>query len=71
MSRIAEISRETSETSIAVKLQIDGEGVAQIQTGIGFLDHMLVLLSYHSRMDIERKANSDLDTDEHHVVENN
>lgn len=69
MSRIAELSRETSETNIVVKLQIDGKGGSQIQTGIGFLDHMLVLLSYHSRMDIEIKAKGDLDTDDHHVVE--
>ena len=69
MSRIAELSRKTSETNIAVKLRLDGGGVAHIQTGIGFLDHMLVLLSYHSRMDIDIKAKGDLGSDDHHVVE--
>ena len=69
MSRSGELSRETRETKVEVKLRLDGEGVARVRTGVGFLDHMLVLLSHHSRMDLEIAATGDLATDDHHVVE--
>ena len=56
MSRIAQIERKTKETEISVNLDIDGTGQGDINTGIGFLDHMLEQLSRHSLMDITLKA---------------
>ena len=56
MTRIGKISRKTKETSISVELNIDGKGKYKINTGIGFLDHMLEQLSKHSLIDINLKA---------------
>ncbi len=67
--RKAEIKRKTKETDIAVEVNIDGSGQSQVETGIGFLDHMLDLLARHSRMDIVAKANGDLHIDYHHTAE--
>ena len=67
--RQAEISRRTNETDITVSLVLDGTGKADIQTGIGFLDHMLEQLARHSLMDITLKANGDLHIDDHHTTE--
>lgn len=67
--RQAKIRRKTSETNIELELSLDGVGRAEIESGIGFLDHMLVLLCRHSRMDLTLKAAGDLDVDEHHLVE--
>ena len=67
--RTAEISRKTAETSIDVKVNLDGTGVYQVSTGIGFLDHMLEQLSRHSLIDIKAKAEGDLHIDDHHTVE--
>ena len=69
MKRTGSISRKTKETSIDVTLTIDGTGVSQMQTGIGFFDHMLDQLARHSLMDIAVKAEGDLHIDTHHTVE--
>ena len=69
MSRKAKISRKTKETSIAVEVNIDGKGKYKIDTGIGFLDHMLEQLSKHSLMDISVKAKGDTHIDLHHTTE--
>ena len=67
--RKAEIKRKTKETDIAVEVVLDGSGRSQVETGIGFLDHMLDLLARHSRMDIVAKAKGDLHIDYHHTAE--
>jgi imidazoleglycerol-phosphate dehydratase len=67
--RKAEITRKTGETDIAVMINIDGGGVSDIDTGIGFFDHMLTALSKHSGIDITIKAAGDLNVDAHHTVE--
>ena len=67
--RTAEITRETKETTISCRLDLDGSGNAEIRTGIGFLDHMLELLAFHSGMDLRLNADGDLDVDDHHTVE--
>ena len=67
--RTAEIRRKTKETEIEVRLDLDGTGVYDVNTGIGFLDHMLEQLSRHSLIDIELKAQGDLHIDFHHTTE--
>ena len=67
--RIAEINRKTNETDISLKLNIDGTGVSKINSGCGFLDHMLTLLSRHARFDLELTCNGDTEVDYHHTVE--
>lgn len=67
--RTAQVQRKTKETDIQVKLDLDGEGKADISTGIGFLDHMLVTLAKHSSIDLQLKAEGDLYVDQHHTVE--
>ena len=69
MKRKAKISRKTKETSIAVEVNIDGKGKYKIDTGIGFLDHMLEQLSRHSMMDLYVRAEGDLHIDFHHTTE--
>jgi imidazoleglycerol-phosphate dehydratase len=69
MKRKAKISRKTKETSIAVEVNIDGTGKYKIDTGIGFLNHMLEQLSKHSLMDISVKAKGDTHIDLHHTTE--
>ena len=68
-NRRAEISRETSETAITVALGLDGEGRADIATGIGFLDHMLTALARHGLFDLTIRAKGDLHIDFHHTTE--
>ncbi|MCC0030195.1 MAG: imidazoleglycerol-phosphate dehydratase HisB [Brucellaceae bacterium] len=68
-NRTATVSRETKETQIAVTVDLDGEGKADIATGVGFFDHMLDQLSRHSLIDMTVKANGDLHIDDHHTVE--
>lgn len=68
-NRRAEISRETSETAITVDLGLDGEGRADIATGIGFLDHMLTALARHGLFDLKIQAKGDLHIDFHHTTE--
>ncbi|MGM9951968.1 MAG: imidazoleglycerol-phosphate dehydratase HisB [Intestinibaculum porci] len=67
--RQATISRHTKETKITCELNLDGTGKADVQTGIGFLDHMLTLLSFHSRFDLKVHCDGDLEVDSHHSVE--
>ncbi len=69
MSRTAEISRKTKETDIIVKLNIDGSGSPDIDTGIGFFDHMLTALCVHGGFDMTVKCRGDLNVDGHHSVE--
>ena len=67
--RTAQVQRKTKETDITVELNLDGLGRYDIETGIGFLDHMLTHLSKHSKIDMTVKAKGDLDVDAHHTVE--
>ncbi|MFT6880423.1 MAG: imidazoleglycerol-phosphate dehydratase/histidinol-phosphatase [Arcticibacterium sp.] len=67
--RIAKIQRDTKETKISVSLNLDGSGIAQIDTGIGFFDHMLDQLAKHSGADISINVKGDLHIDEHHTIE--
>ncbi|MCQ2561073.1 MAG: imidazoleglycerol-phosphate dehydratase, partial [Clostridia bacterium] len=67
--RRAEINRDTAETSISLSFEIDGTGEASIDSGIGFLDHMLTLFARHGRFDIDLKCNGDVNVDDHHSVE--
>ena len=67
--RTANIERKTKETSISVDINIDGTGKYDIQTGIGFLDHMLEQVSKHSLIDLKVKAKGDLHIDLHHTTE--
>jgi len=68
-SRSAEISRKTKETEIAVSIDVDGTGRADMATGVGFFDHMLDQLSRHSLIDMRVRAKGDLHIDDHHTVE--
>ena len=63
------ISRTTNETSIAVRLSLDGKGRYDVATGIRFLDHMLELVARHGAFDLKVRATGDLDVDQHHTVE--
>ena len=67
--RQATITRTTAETDIAVALDLDGTGVYQMQTGVGFFDHMLDQLSRHALIDMSVTAKGDLHIDDHHTVE--
>jgi len=69
MARTATIHRKTNETDVTATLNIDGTGVAEIHTGIGFLDHMLHHIAVHGLFDLTVKAVGDLHVDEHHTVE--
>ena len=67
--RTSEINRKTAETDIALKLNLDGAGTSAIDTGVGFLDHMLTLFAKHGRFDLEVKCKGDTNVDDHHTVE--
>ncbi len=67
--RTFEINRKTNETDISLKLDIDGKGVVRIDTGVGFLDHMLTLFARHGRFDLDVKCIGDINVDGHHTVE--
>jgi len=67
--RIAEVSRNTAETQIRVRVNLDGTGVARLATGIGFFDHMLDQIARHGLIDLEIEAKGDLHIDGHHTVE--
>lgn len=67
--RTAQIKRKTAETDICLSLNLDGSGVSNIQTGCGFLNHMLTLFAKHGRFDLDVTCNGDIDVDDHHTVE--
>ncbi len=69
MSRRAERSRRTAETDISLTLEVDGTGVCDASTGVGFFDHMLTLMARHGLMDISVRCQGDLETGSHHTVE--
>jgi imidazoleglycerol-phosphate dehydratase len=67
--RIARLSRKTQETDVACEINLDGGGKYEIDTGMGFLDHMLAHLGKHGKFDLKVKASGDLNVDAHHTVE--
>ena len=67
--RTSEITRNTAETKIQLKLNLDGTGKASIDTGVGFLNHMLTLFAAHGKFDLTITCNGDTDVDDHHSVE--
>jgi imidazoleglycerol-phosphate dehydratase len=69
MSRIAEVQRNTKETQVRVRVNLDGSGAAKLATGIGFFDHMLDQVARHGLIDLEVEARGDLHIDGHHTVE--
>jgi imidazoleglycerol-phosphate dehydratase len=69
MTRTAKIDRSTAETQIQLSLNLDGTGVAKINSGVGFLDHMLTLFAKHGLFDLEVTAKGDLHIDAHHTTE--
>lgn len=69
MTRVGRAERRTAETSISVRVDVDGTGRAEVATGIGFFDHLLELLARHALLDLELRADGDLRIDEHHTVE--
>ena len=69
MTRTGEAERKTGETYVRVRLALDGEGRAEISTGVGFFDHVLHLLAHHSGMDLTVEAKGDTWVDDHHTVE--
>lgn len=69
MSRQAQINRRTAETDISLSLNLDGSGVADVSTGIGFFDHMLTLFAKHGLVDLTVRCQGDLHIDPHHSVE--
>ncbi len=69
MQRTAKIERKTTETQISIALNVDGTGVYEIATGVGFLDHMLCLFAKQGKFDLKIQAKGDLQIDEHHTVE--
>ncbi|HWH73329.1 MAG TPA: imidazoleglycerol-phosphate dehydratase HisB [Methylibium sp.] len=68
-NRVAEVRRDTAETKIRVRVDLDGSGVAKLATGIGFFDHMLDQLARHGLIDLEVECQGDLHIDGHHTVE--
>lgn len=68
-NRTAKIDRQTSETQITLQLDLDGTGQSDVETGVGFLDHMLTLFTKHSAADLSVKAAGDLHIDQHHTAE--
>ena len=69
MSRTAEVSRNTKETQITVSVDLDGSGVSDVETGIGFFDHMLDAFARHGGIDLKVRTKGDLHIDFHHTVE--
>ena len=67
--RTASVERNTNETKIKIKLNLDGTGKSNIQTGLGFFDHMLDQIARHGQMDLDIKVSGDLEVDEHHTIE--
>ena len=68
-ARHVTVARRTRETDVTITLDLDGEGVTSIETGVGFFDHLLSSLGHHGLFDLEIRASGDLAVDEHHTVE--
>ena len=69
MNRTASVSRTTRETSVELTLDLDGEGSAKVETGVGFFDHLLTSLATHALFDLEVRTVGDLHIDDHHTIE--
>ena len=69
MTRTAQITRETAETNITLSLDLDGSGQHEIETGVGFFDHMLTLFSKHGLFDLNARVQGDIEVDFHHTIE--
>jgi len=69
VSRFADMTRETTEVTITGRLDLDGTGASEVETGLGFLDHMLTTLARHARFDLTLVARGDIAVDDHHTVE--
>ncbi len=69
MKRTAHLNRETKETSVEVRLDLDGSGQAQVSSGVGFFDHLLTSLAHHALFDLTINTRGDLEVDDHHTVE--
>lgn len=69
IERIASITRETKETQISLTINLDGKGKVDIDTGVGFFDHMLNLMAFHGGFDLKVKAKGDIEVCDHHLVE--
>ncbi len=69
MDRVATVNRKTAETDISLTLNLDGTGIANIDSGCGFLDHMLILFTRHGKFDLDLKCDGDVEVDYHHTVE--
>ena len=69
LPRTARVERRTGETEISLELLLDGDGTAEIETGLGFLDHMLTALAKHGRFDLQLECEGDLEVDDHHTAE--
>jgi imidazoleglycerol phosphate dehydratase HisB len=68
-ARHASVTRTTRETDVTVSLDLDGSGIAEISTGVGFYDHLLSSLAHHALFDLTIRASGDLEVDDHHTVE--
>ncbi len=68
-NRTAKVYRKTGETEVDIEINLDGKGNSNIETGIGYLDHMLNLFAKHGLMDLQVKANGDVEVDSHHTAE--
>lgn len=69
MSRVGRVERTTKETSVVVEIELDGVGTADVQTGVGFFDHMLSQLGKHGGFDLYVRTDGDLEVDSHHTIE--
>ena len=69
MTRTARIERTTNETTVIVEVELDGSGIAEIDTGIGMFDHLLTAFAHHSLIDVKVSTQGDLEVDDHHTVE--
>lgn len=69
MKRIFQINRKTNETNTILDIDLDGEGISNIQTNIGFFNHMIDLLAFHSNININLNADGDIDVCDHHLIE--
>jgi imidazoleglycerol-phosphate dehydratase len=69
VKRISQINRKTNETNTILDIDLDGEGISNIQTNIGFFNHMIDLLAFHSNININLNADGDIDVCDHHLIE--